>query len=182
MPNYRRLYMPGGTYSFTVATGGRSPIFREPDAVLTLARSMRQIRAKHSFTTVAMIVLPDHLHCIWALPREDSDFSTRWRRIKSVFTTAWVAHVNLSPARSESQASRGERGVWQRRFWEHLIRDENDMERHFDYIHFNAVKHGYVHHPSEWPWSTFARHVRLGAYPPEWGTVEPPAPDFRPFE
>ncbi len=182
MSEYHRLYVPGGTYFFTVVTSERSPIFREPDAISLLSRSMRRIRANYPFATLAMIVLPDHLHCVWSLPPGDSDFSLRWRRIKSEFTAAWAATGQVSSRRSPSQASRGERGLWQRRFWEHLIRDENDLERHFDYIHFNAVRHGYVRHPSEWPWSTFSRHVRLGAYPPGWEAIEPRPPSSPPWE
>ncbi len=182
MADYRRLYVPGGTYFFTVVTGGRSPIFLDPDSVRLLTRSMRRIRESYPFTTVALIVLPDHLHCLWSLPSGDSNFSLRWRRIKSEFTTGWVNAGKPAPARSASQASQGERGLWQRRFWEHLIRDEDDLAQHFDYIHFNAVRHGYASHPSEYPWSTFDRHVRLGSYPPEWGTIEPKAPANPPPE
>jgi len=176
MSFYRRLYVSGGTYFFTVVTADRAPIFADCRAVACLGRAMRKVRAKHPFETIASVILPDHLHCLWTLPRGDSDFPRRWQWIKAEFTEQWIADGGGETARSKSQTDRGERGVWQRRFWEHFIRDEDDSERHFDYIHFNPVKHGLVQHPAEWPNSTFARHVRLGAYPAEWGKVEPRPP------
>ena len=182
MADYRRWYVPGGTYFFTVVTGGRAPIFHEPAAVTLLARSMRRVRAKHPFSTLALVVLPDHLHVLWSLPRGDADFSVRWMRIKYVFTRLWIASGGRTPSPSSSQASKGERGLWQRRFWEHSIRDETDLEQHFDYIHFNPVRHGHAMHPAEWPWSMFRRHVRLGTYPAHWGESEPPVPAHIPFE
>ena len=182
MSYYRRLYVPGGTYAFTVVTAERAPIFRDPRAVACLVGAMRKVRGKHPFETLALVVLPDHIHCLWSLPRGDSAFPRRWQWIKSEFTERWVADGGVEQARSESQSDRGDRGVWQRRFWEHVIRDEEDLGKHFDDIHFNPVRHGLVRHPSEWPSSTFARHVRLGAYPSEWGAAEPPTPSRMPPE
>src|SRR5262245_38232491 len=117
---------------------------------------MRKVREDAPFQTVAMAVLPDHLHCIWSLPRLDSDFSTRWKRIKRDFTVRFLddgGDANDRPV-SLKRRSRGERGVWQRRFWEHLIQDEAELEGLCDYVHYNPVKHGYVSSPREWPWST----------------------------
>jgi putative transposase len=111
------------------------------------------------------VVLPEHLHCIWTLPPDDTDFAMRWRLIKTEFSK----HVGVGERRSPSRVAKGERGVWQRRYWEHTLRDENDFERHYDYIHFNPVKHGHVSRVSAWPHSSFHRFVRLGVYPMEWG-------------
>ena len=184
MSSYRRFFAPGGTYFFTVVTAGRMPIFGDSRAVVRLGEAMRRVRAKHPFETVALVVLPDHLHCLWTLPRGDAAFSRRWQWIKADFTERWIAAGGGEHARSRSRSrvERGERGIWQRRFWEHLIQEEDDLERHLDYIHFNPVRHGLTRHPAEWPWSTFSRQIRLGTYPPEWGTVEPPAPSRMPPE
>ncbi len=117
-----------------------------------------------------MVVLPDHLHCIWRLPENDDDFSTRWRLIKHYFSRA---HAGDAGALDVSRRSKDEKALWQRRFWEHLIRGEEDWRRHMDYVHYNPVKHGYVAAPVDWPYSTFARSVKKGWYPPDWGTKEP---------
>jgi putative transposase len=143
---------------------------------------MRRVRAKSPFRTLAIVVLPDHLHCVWSLPRDDSDFSGRWRWIKGAFTEHWLSAGGTEAATSVSRIRRGEHGVWQRRFWEHQIQDEVDLERHVDYIHYNPVKHGYVARPSDWPWSSFSRHVRLGQYAADWGSTEPMMPAVAPPE
>jgi len=111
------------------------------------------------------VVLPDHLHAMWTLPDGNSDFSTRWRLIKTVFARQIPATERLSAVRKR----KGERGIWQRRFWEHAIRDEHDWERHVDYIHFNPVKHGYAKQAIDWPYSSFHRFVREGQYAVDWG-------------
>ena len=126
------------------------------------------IKNKRPFTIEAIVVLPDHLHAIWRLLDGDADFSTRWRTIKHDFSIALQDGV-VSP----SQQRKGEKGIWQRRFWEHAIRNETDWCRHIDYIHFNPVKHGYVTSPSTWPYSSFLRAVEKGWYPPDWGQQEP---------
>ena len=182
MSDYRRFRVPGATYFFTVVTAGRTPIFADAGAVKCLAEVLRRVRAKHPFQTVAMVVLPDHLHCVWTLPHGDDAFSRRWQWIKGEFSERWLAAGGVESPRSRSRNTRGERGVWQRRFWEHVIRDDDDLERHVDYIHFNPVKHGLARHPAEWRWSTFARHLRLGTYPPEWGSAEPRTPSRMPPE
>ena len=112
----------------------------------------------------AIVVLPDHLHCIWSLPDGDDDFSTRWRQLKSAFSH----RVPPGERRSASRLAKGERGVWQRRFWEHALRDEADYRQHVDYIHYNPVKHGHVQHVRDWPHSSFHRFVQRGIYPPTW--------------
>jgi putative transposase len=137
---------------------------------------MREVRRKRRFVTVALVLLWDHLHCIWTLPEGDQGYSARWKQIKAGFTDRWLAAGGVELPRTASRVAQGERGVWHRRFWEHIVRDEDDLERLVDYIHYNPVKHGYVPRPGDWPWSSFARFVRLGRYPPDWGTTEPPLP------
>ena len=182
MSEYRRWYVPGGTCFFTVVTQDRLPVFHGPEAVRMLGRFMRKVRRRFPFQTVAIVVLPDHLHCVWTLPQGDADFSGRWRRIKRAFSDQWVSAGGLEASRSASRVRRGEHGVWQRRYWEHQIRDEVDLERHVDYVHYNPVKHGHAARPADWPWSSFLRHVRLGQYPPDWGRTEPNMPNAMPGE
>jgi putative transposase len=111
------------------------------------------------------VILPDHLHCIWTLPPEDTDFLTRWGLKKGQFSRGIEKRESISRSRS----TRGERGIWQRRFWEHLIRDDEDFNRHIDYIHWNPVKHGWAKHVADWPYSSFHHYVRRGLYPANWG-------------
>ncbi|MBX3435902.1 MAG: transposase [Planctomycetaceae bacterium] len=173
MSNYRRWYQPGGTYFFTVVTYGRIPIFAKLPARTLLGEVMRSVKEEVPFETVAIVLLPDHLHTIWQLPGGDHDFSTRWKHIKSQFTNRWRKTDGAEARRTESQVKRGNRGVWQRRFWEHLIQDEHDLEVHVDYIHYNPVKHDYVTRPWDWEPSTFRRYVALGHYDQNWGRTEP---------
>jgi len=116
------------------------------------------VRTRHAFTIEAIVVLPDHLHTIWTLPQNDADFSTRWRLIKTAFSRS----IETVESRSASRRAKGERGIWQRRYWEHTLRDENDFERHCNYIHFNPVKHGHVSAVRDWPYSSFQRFGNLG--------------------
>lgn len=164
MPNYRRYRVPGGCYFFTVNLqhrGGDPLLTRHIDQ---LREAVHGVRLTRPFTIDAWVVLPDHLHAMWTLPVNDDDFSTRWRLIKTRFVR------NLLPTEplSQVQRERGERGIWQRRFWEHVIRDEDDYAAHMDYVHFNPVKHGYVERPDQWPHSTFRACVDRGIYPSEW--------------
>jgi putative transposase len=129
-----------------------------------LRAAFRDTRTAHPITIEAIVILPDHLHAIWSLPEDDCDFATRWRLIKSAFSRALPQGERIS----ESRRHKGERGVWQRRYWEHTLRDERDFSRHVDYIHFNPVKHGFVTRVTDWPHSSFHRMVRLGAYPQDW--------------
>ncbi len=168
MPEYRRALAPGATFFFTVATNFRRPILRARDAVAALRAAFAEVRAKHPFEVEAAVILPDHLHCIWTLPPNDSDFSTRWRLIKGRFTRLFRATYGTESGRSASRRRHAERGVWQRRFWEHVIRDEDDLGNHMDYIHYNPVKHGLSACPHAWPYSSFQRWVRRGIYAPDW--------------
>jgi putative transposase len=164
MPDYRRNWVPGGTYFFMVNLLERSSDLLVAEIEL-LRRVVRRVRAERPFHIDAWVVLPDHMHCVWTLPAEDSDYSGRWRSIRKGFSLATPA----TEFRSASRIARGERGVWQRRYWEHTVRDQTDYARHVDYVHFNPVKHGLVETASEWPFSSFHLAVAAGAYPADWG-------------
>ena len=129
-----------------------------------LRTALGQTRRDHPFTIDAMVVLPDHLHAVWTLPEGDANFATRWRLIKSAFSRSLPTGERIS----DSRVAKGERGIWQRRYWEHTIRDETDFSRHIDYVHINPVKHGLVPRVSDWPYSSFHRMVKLGIYPEDW--------------
>lgn len=173
MSRYRRWREPGGTYFFTVVTFDRRPILTGVAARRCLREAFRQTRSKRPFEQLAVVLLPDHLHCLWRLPCGDKDFSTRWRLIKTYFTRS-VLHAGFRlTSQGPSRQKRQEHTIWQRRFWEHWIRDERDLKRHVDYIHYNPVKHGHVRCAADWPYSTFAKYVALGEYPPDWGQAEP---------
>jgi putative transposase len=163
---YRRDYR-GNTYFFTLVTFDRQPILRGSQEVARLRSAFRAIRATHPFEISAMVVLPDHLHCIWQLPDDDSDFAERWMLIKRHFSLTTPATEEVV---SQSRRLKRERAIWQRRYWEHRIRDEDDFARHLDYIHYNPVKHGYVASPWDWAYSSLAACARRGWYLPNWGT------------
>jgi putative transposase len=170
MPDYRRNRVPGGTFFFTVnLRDRRSDLLVTQIGALRVA--VRQARARAPFRIDAWVVLPDHMHCLWTLPEGDPDFSGRWRAIKIAF----VKSLPASEPRSAVMSRRRERGIWQRRYWEHTIRDDRDLAAHLDYIHFNPVKHGLVEHPADWPYSSFRRCMARGLYPTGWigGSCEP---------
>ena len=168
MPNYRRAFVPGGCWFFTVNLLERQKILLV-ERIELLRLAVATTRRDRPFTIDAFVVLPDHLHAVWTLPPGDADFSTRWRLIKSHFARALPEREWLSPVRIE----RHERGVWQRRFWEHLIRDDADYSRHVEYCYINPVKHRLVGRVIEWPHSSFHRDVRAGIFPQDWaGDVE----------
>jgi putative transposase len=156
----------------------RRPFLTDPLARRCLREAVAAVRRKRPFEIVAWVLLPDHLHTIWTLPSGDDKYATRWRRIKEEFTEAWLAAGGSEGPRSRSRLARNERGIWQRRFWEHTCEDEHDFERHFDYIHYNAVKHGYVACPRDWPHSTFHRWAKCGVYEPRWGCASDGRLDF----
>ena len=163
MPDYRRADVKGGIFFFTVTLADRSSslLTREIDR---LRRAYRTVKERHPFETIAICILPDHIHALWALPEHDPDFSTRWNLIKSGFSRG----IDARP-RSPSKITKREKGIWQRRYWEHAIRDDADFERHVDYIHFNPVKHGKVTRVADWPHSSFHRFVERGILLPDWG-------------
>ncbi len=163
MPNYRRVRVPGGTYFFTVNLLERRRRWLV-ERVDDLRASFRATQAVRPFEIVAVVVLPDHLHCIWRLPAGDDDNANRWAQIKSGFSRC----LPKEEWRSERRIACRERGIWQRRYWEHLIRDDHDLHRHIEYIHYNPVKHGHALRAVDWPHSSFRRWVAAGAYPLDW--------------
>jgi putative transposase len=173
MPNYRRNFVPGGTYFFTVVTHERRPLFLHAQARRLLHSAIQTVQAKRSFVIVAMVLLPEHLHCVWTMPDEDANYSTRWRQIKEAFTRSFLQAGGEEGVVSESRRSHNERAVWQRRFWEHTCRDQDDLNRCIDYVHWNPVKHGLVMRLIDYPWSSFHRFVAQGIYPPDWGSADP---------
>ena len=168
MPNWRRAFVPGGTFFFTVVTDGRRPIFESEIASTILGNVMRECIAKHPVDYLAFVLLPDHLHATWCMPPGDANYPGRWQWIKTQFTQRWLAAGGSECSVSEGRKKNGRRGVWQPKFWEHTIEEIEDFESHFDYIQFNPVKHGYVRCPVDWPWSSFHRWVKRGAYAESW--------------
>lgn len=173
MPRYIRSFTPGGAFFFTVALLERRRRLLVEHAAL-LRQCFSEVKAARPFRIDAVVVLPDHLHCIWTLPPGDADFSARWHAIKSGFSRG----IDPGEYLSQRRRTKGERGIWQRRFWEHTIRDECDFERHVDYIHYNPVKHGHVRAAADWRLSSFHRYVEQDVYPPDWGA----APDVKGME
>jgi putative transposase len=164
MSRYRRAIIEGGWFFFTLALADRSAdlLVRHVDRLRTAYAAARK---RYPFETIAICVLTDHLHAIWALPPGDADFSRRWSLIKVDFSRGLPAN----PDRSASKVAKREKGIWQRRFWEHAIRNDDDLSRHIDYIHFNPVKHGYVSRACDWRHSSFHRDVAGGLLPLDWG-------------
>ena len=165
MTSCRRNFVPGGSFFFTANLVERRRSLLT-DNVELLREAFREVRWRHPFTIDAIVVLPDHLHAVWTMPAGDADFATRWRLIKSTFSR----NVDRGERISQSRAARGERGIWQRRYWEHTIRDEIDLARHIDYIHINPVKHGLVERVQDWEPSSFHHYVKLGIYPADWAS------------
>jgi len=168
MPEYRRAFEPGGTFFFTLVTEGRRPFLTTSAARRLLRTAFASTRERFPFTVDAIVLLTDHLHTIWTLPPGDADFSTRWSFLKRQFTKAWLAAGGREQPATESRRRNRRRGVWQRRFWEHVIRVEEDLVRHCDYIHYNPVKHGLVACPHAWPHSSFHRFVDERVYERDW--------------
>jgi putative transposase len=174
MTDYRRNFIAGGSFFFTVNLADRR-LGLLTAYIDDLRASFRKTRHRHPFTIDAMVVLPDHLHAVWTLPKGDGDFATRWRLIKSGFSRQVLTGEKIS----DSRRAKAERGIWQRRYWEHTIRDEIDFARHIDYIHINPVKHGLVARVRDWPYSSFHRMVKIGTYPEDWaGDVSNAGGDF----
>jgi putative transposase len=163
MSEYRRLRVPGGTYFFTVNLLDRQSCLLTKQIDI-LRNAIRVTKMRRPFHIDAWVVLPDHMHCIWTLPLGDNDYSARWRDIKGGFSKSLPKTETVSASRS----AKHERGIWQRRFWEHAIRDDRDYAAHVDYIHVNPFKHGLVQQVSDWPYSSFHRFAGQGIYPPNW--------------
>jgi putative transposase len=159
MPEYRRAKFKGTVFFFTVVLAERPS-----NLLVEQVHRLRTAKERRPFDTVAICILPDHIHAVWALPETDADFATRWSLIKSGFSRGLDARP-----RSPSKILKREKGIWQRRYWEHAIRDDADLERHVEYIHFNPVKHGYVTPVADWPHSSFHRYVERGELAADWG-------------
>lgn len=168
MPNYRRLFRPGGTFFFTLVTHRRKPLFAHDSARRFLHNAVHEVQLRWPFDLTAIVLLPNHLHCTWKLPDGDQNFSTRWACIKKRFSQLWLASGALESRVSDSRRRQRERGVWQKRFWEHAIRDEDDLIHHVNYIHYNPIKHGLARCPHAWPYSSFHRWVKEGYYREAW--------------
>jgi len=163
--DYRRVWHQGGTYFFTVnllQRKGNDLLVRH---VQVLREAVKEVKARHPFKIHGWVVLPEHFHCVLELPPDDTDYATRFRLVKVGFSKA----LPKTERRSAVRVRRGERGIWQRRYWEHVIRDEADYRAHLDYIHYNPVKHDWVKQVKDWPYSTFHYWVRQGVYPFDWG-------------
>jgi len=158
---YRRNLVPGGTYFFTLTVADRRSTVLS-DNIADLRTAFRIARHERPFAIDAIVILPEHLHVVMTLPPDDADYSARWRKIKGLFSRRVAKRFGLQPN------ARGEYTLWQRRFWEHTIRDESDFERHVDYVHYNPVKHSLVPRVKDWPYSSFHRYVRLGLAPDDW--------------
>ncbi len=167
---YRRYFQPGGTYFFTVVTYSRRKIFIQEKAFDLFNESICYVQGRKPFNINAFCVCPDHIHMIWTLPENDADYPTRWRLIKSYFSHHCKEGESLEI--SKSGVKKYGKQVWQHRYWEHFIRNEEDYSRHVEYIHFNPVKHGLASSPSLWKYSSFQDYVSQGLYPVEWGTKE----------
>lgn len=167
MRTYMRSRVKGGTYFFTVNLAERHGNTLLVDHINALKAAFQRTRQDLPFAMPGYVVLPEHLHCLWRLPDDDDDFPTRWRLIKSRFSRSLPA----GERRSRSRIGKNERGFWQRRYWEHLVRDEADFRRCLDYIHYNPVKHGHAAHACDWPHSSFRHWVARGVYPMDWAAT-----------
>ena len=174
---YRRLRVAGGCYFFTVNLAEKKSRLLVTHVDL-LRASVRHVKQQHPFVIDAMVIMPNHLHAIWTLPEGDDDFSTRWSLIKSGFSRQIKATERISVSRQ----LKGERGIWHRRFWEHLIRDDQDYEHHINYIHYNPVKHGYVKLAADWQYLSIHRYIKLGILNEQWGCVGINFPQFADYD
>ena len=161
---YRRNQLEGGSYFFTVNLAERKRRLLV-EHIAALREAFRNVRSRHPFQIDAIVIMPDHLHAVVTLPPGDADYSTRWMLIKAGFSRSLPQTERINASRR----SKGERGVWQRRFWEHTLRDDDDYRHHIDYIHYNPVKHGYVTHPAAWPHSSIHQYIKAGKLPADWG-------------
>ncbi|WP_020654777.1 REP-associated tyrosine transposase [Massilia niastensis] len=170
MSHFRRPRF-GSTFFFTVVAYRRRPILCDAAVRLALRDAFVRTRIRLPFIVDALALMPDHLHCIWTLPDGDVDYSSRWSQIKHRVSYA-CRDLYGNRMVTTAQRRRRESPIWQRRFWDHAIRNEEDMERHVDYIHYNPVKHGLADNAGTWPYSTFWRYVQAGAYSKDWGGTD----------
>jgi putative transposase len=178
MSNYRRSLTTGGIFFFTVVTYRRRPFLIDSFFRKLLREAIADVRKTQPFSIDAWVLLPDHLYCIWTLPVDDNDYSKRWGRIKTTFSKQAKQRLYLSKWMNESKLKHGESTNWQRRFWEHEIKDESDFNNHIDYIHYNPVKHGLENAVKDWPFSSFHRYVKNGIYSVDWASSSLFEPKF----
>ncbi len=182
MSQYRRSYVPGGTFFLTLVTYYRTPLFSEPENIRHLRAAVAKTRTEKPFEITGAVILPDHIHFLWTLPCGDAHYSQRVSRLKVLFTRLVRGKTSLPQNVSASRRKHRESNVWQRRFWEHTIRDEADLASHLDYIHYNPVKHGLVSCPHLWEYSSFHACVKKGGYQADWACSccgnKPRLPDF----
>jgi putative transposase len=169
MPHYIRAWVPGGSFFLTIATLERRKIFNHPKSLWILGKAVNGVKKEFPFSLDAWVLIPDHLHTIWTLPKGDTNYGKRVGLIKAYFSKAAKAWFHDESVMNPSRRNRRETTIWQRRFWEHTIRDNEDLARHFDYIHYNPLKHGLVQRVRDWPYSSFHRLVKQGIYPLNWG-------------
>lgn len=165
---YRRDHTDNSTYFFTVVTFGRKPVLWQQKNIDLLRAVFFEEMKRRPFIIDAIVVMPDHIHALWTLPANDNDYSTRWRNIKSLFTRK--IKQDDRPEASPARRHKKEQAIWQRRFWEHRIRNEKDFENHVNYIHYNPVKHGYVQNPKDWRYSSVHRYIKRGIIDANWGS------------
>ena len=177
MPRYIRSNAQGGITFFTVVAYERRKILCNDGFLHAFKQSIKHIQQQYPFEILAWVQMPDHLHCIWQLPRDDANFSMRWSQIKRLTTQACPQYHLAQDTLSASKIKRNEKGIWQRRFYEHQIRNEQDLITHMDYLHYNPVKHGLVDNVADWSYSSFHRLVKAGSYPADWGSGEMKFPD-----
>ncbi|WP_275097360.1 REP-associated tyrosine transposase [Sedimenticola hydrogenitrophicus] len=171
MSRYRRANTEGASYFFTQVTYRRQALLCNENIRRALRQAIEAVRVDRPFKIDACVLLPDHLHCIWTLPPGDSDYSTRWNMIKRAVSLAYGTDYRRPEWINTSKRKHRESTLWQRRYWEHRIRDDRDFSRHVDYIHYNPIKHGLCARAVDWPYSTFHRHVRGGVYTMDWGGI-----------
>jgi putative transposase len=171
MPNFRRVRIKGGTYFFTLVTNQRKCLFLLDRANDLFLEALQYVRSHHHFSILAYCILPDHIHMLWKMPINDADYSLRIGEIKKRFSKNYIIEFGNPHTLSSTQQKRGETGIWQKRFWEHYIRNEEDLNRHIDYIHYNPIKHGLVNQIKDWSASSFFDYVNQGYYDSDWGQI-----------
>jgi putative transposase len=169
MPEYRRVKIPGGTYFLTLVTYQRQRLFSTRKVCDLWHEAVNHVSTYHPFTMVAYCILPDHIHMIWRMPKDDLNYSMRIGEIKKYFSKRYVARFGVTIPKNKSQQKRRELTIWQRRFWEHYINNQDDLRCHIDYIHYNPVKHGWVDQVFKWQSSSFFDYVAKGYYGLDWG-------------
>lgn len=169
MPQYIRSYTKGATYFFTLVAHNRRPIFCEDDFLKAFRGGIEHVKQQYPFEIIAWVQLPDHLHCIWQMTDDNTNYSQCWSRIKRLTSQACPQYHLPAQDLSNSMVKRSEKGIWQRRFYEHQINSEEDFASCMDYLHYNPVKHGLVKNVVDWQYSSFHRYVKNGVYSVDWG-------------